>query len=75
MKPEMAKLRGKARLLTPALQAWHQITTTENAESRLTTFKKTHLISISISFLSHIPCRGDHSEKIPKFHISSQTCK
>lgn len=50
-KPEMNDLRGKARLLKPAMHRWHQIATTENAESRLTTFKKTHLISTEHPFL------------------------
>lgn len=51
MKPEMTNLRGKARLLKPAMHHWHQIATTENAKSRLTAFKKTHLISIEHPFL------------------------
>lgn len=46
MKPEMTNLRGKARLLKPAMHHWHQIATTENAKSKLTTFKKSPLISI-----------------------------
>ena len=71
MKPVMTNLRGKARLLKPAMHHWHQIATTENAVNRLTTFKKTHLISTEHPFFLHIPCRGHHSEKIPRFCISN----
>ena len=75
MKPEMTNLRGKARLLKPAMRQWHQIATTENVVSRLTTFKKTHSISTEHPFFLHTPCRGDHSEKIPRFCMSSLKCK
>lgn len=44
MKPEIADLGGKARTPKPAMHHWYQIDTTENAGSRLTTFKETHLI-------------------------------
>lgn len=34
MNPEMTNLRGKARLLKPAMHHWHQIATSENAKNQ-----------------------------------------